>query len=608
MTEERNELLKEKLKLFFETRIEKLTNKLTSDINLIDELKYNIYDNIIIPYREIKEEEEKEKEKEKEKELEKEKEKEKKKETKKVEEPKEPKANFTKIQKKDNTNLTKTPMRSNRKRELDFKGKTEAQPKKSRVFSGKSNKNPELNQTFQKDRNNTKSNVTLTETNKKTLDRVRSSRTPLNKKERGKEKEKEEKKEEKKENKSKKYSGLSHTAYKPSATKKFTSQKRPNEKKGKHDKQENKKKEIKKQIKKVNIKSQENKEKTEDKEEKKVTIKFKGINPIPEELKNKNALYNIYLIIKGNYLSNKENYKLVLSHPLIYKSFGNDVKFLLKDTKKELQSKISELENFLNKYDDLPNIVSETFQPSKPAMKFIMFVKKEEIENLIKKGNIIKEFADIIKIILYLLEIEFDEKLTNDELLQFFNSEVLDKNQNQNLMKSVSEFLEKNKCLNITKEKVDKIEDIIKSDDVILSITEMTKRNRYMSYCTALIKEFYEFITKKTSDGIPHYELKNKAKILKEYKYKLATIENNGIPPKIEEENKSEEKIEEKKEIIENNEKKEDTNNEIKDNLEENREKDKEIEQNKVETQGEQNPPLENQKVEEQNVKNENNE
>ena len=250
MTEERNELLKEKLKLFFETRIEKLTNKLTSDINLIDELKYNIYDNIIIPYREIKEEEEKEKEKE----LEKEKEKEKKKETKKVEEPKEPKATFTKISKNDNSNLAKTPMRSNRKRELDFKGKTEAQPKKSRVFSGKSNKNPELNQTFQKDRNNRKSNVTLTETNKKTIDRVRSSRTPLkplNKKERGKEKEKEEKKEEKKENKTKKYSGLSHTAYKPSATKKFTSQKRPNEKKPKHDKQENKKKKSKNKLKRL---------------------------------------------------------------------------------------------------------------------------------------------------------------------------------------------------------------------------------------------------------------------------------------------------------------------------------------------------------------------
>ena len=594
MTEEKNELLKEKLKLFFEERIEKLTNKFTNDINLIEELKYNIYENIIIPYREIKEKKE---ENEKSKESEKEKEKEKEKETKKVEEQKEPKANHARSIKTENINLTKTPMKSNRKKELDFKGKTEAAPKKSRVFSGKASRNSELNQTFQNDRVKKKSNVALTEANKKTIERTRSSRTPFNKKEKAKDKE--EKKE--KESKPKKSTDLSRTAYKPSGTKRFTNQKKTIEKKGKPEKQENKKKEIKKQIKKVSIKNHDKKEKTEDKVEKKFVVNFKGINPIPEELKNKNALYNIYLIIKGNYLSNKENYKLVLSHPLIYKSFGNDAKFLLNDTKKDLQSKIFELENFLNKYDDLPNIISQEFQPSKSAMKSLMFVKKEELENLIKKGNVIKEFCDIIKILLYLLDIKFDENLSGEELLQFFISEVLDKNNNQNLLKLVSDFLAKNKSLNLTKEKVDKIEDIIKSDEAILSISDMTKKNRNMSYCTLLIKEFHEFITLKTSDDIPYYELKNKDTILKEYKYKLATIENNGIPPK-----KEEEKKEEGEEINADNEKKEEANNENKDNLQEN--KDKEIEQNKVETQDNQTSQLGNQKVEEQNVKNENNE
>ena len=154
MTEEKNELLKEKLKLFFEERIEKLTNKFTNDINLIEDLKYNIYENIIIPYREIKEKKE---ENEKSKESEKEKEKEK--ETKKVEEQKEPKANHARSIKTENINLTKTPMKSNRKKELDFKGKTEAAPKKSRVFSGRASRNSELNQTFQNDRVKKKSNV-----------------------------------------------------------------------------------------------------------------------------------------------------------------------------------------------------------------------------------------------------------------------------------------------------------------------------------------------------------------------------------------------------------------------------------------------------------------
>ena len=138
----------------------------------------------------------------------------------------------------------------------------------------------------------------------------------------------------------------------------------------------------------VDIKRNNKKEKTEDKVKKKFVVNYKGINPIPEELKNKNALYNIYLIIKGNYLSYKENYKLVLSHPLLYKSFNNDAKFLLNHYTKDLKSKISELENFFNKYYDnyeLHYIFSEEFQPSKSAMASLLFVRKEDIENLIKK-------------------------------------------------------------------------------------------------------------------------------------------------------------------------------------------------------------------------------
>ena len=156
----------------------------------------------------------------KEKEKEKEKKKEEKKEEKKVEVKKDLKTSITtNTTKNENQNLTKTPMKSNRKKELDFKGKTEVLPKKSRVFSGKSSHKPELNTTFQKEKHQKNNTVALTETNKKTNDRVRSSKTPLNKKEH--------EKEEKKENKPKKTKGISATAYKPSATKRFTSQKMP---------------------------------------------------------------------------------------------------------------------------------------------------------------------------------------------------------------------------------------------------------------------------------------------------------------------------------------------------------------------------------------------
>ena len=616
MTEEQKNLLKEKLKLFFDNKLETLTNKFEGDINLIEQLKINVYDNIIIPYREINKLLDKEKEVTKEKEKEKEKKKEEKKEENKVEVKKDLKTsiNTTKTTKNENQNLTKTPMKSNRKKELDFKGKTEALPKKSRVFSGKSSHKPELNTTFQKEKHQKNNTVALTETNKKTNDRVRSSKTTLNKKEH--------EKEEKKENKPKKSKGISATAYKPNATKRFTSQKMPIEKKNK-EKNDKKKKEIKKDIKKVNIKNKDKKEKeekkTEEKIENKIVLKYKGINQIPEDLKNKNPLYNIYLMLKGNYLNNKENCKLILSHPLLYKSFGSDIKFLLNDKKKELQSKITELESFLKKYDDLPNIVSSTYQPSKSAYKSLMFVTKEQIENLIKKGNVTKEFADVFKIILYILDVKYDENLEGEELLQFFISEILVKNNKKNLMLVISEFFAKNEDIHLTKEKIEKVENIIKSDNMPLSIQEMTKKNRLISYCIFLIKEYHEFIIQKTSDGIPHYELKAKDKNLKEYKYKLATIENNGIPPKIEEVKKNENKEvkEEKKEEIKKEENEGDNAQKIEkddkkeedNNNNENKEVTQEIpnkenEETQVEN-NQDNPQVEIQKAEEQNIKSE---
>ena len=45
------------------------------------------------------------------------------------------------------------------------------------------------------------------------------------------------------------------------------------------------------------------------KEEKKIVLKDKSLNKIPDDLKNNNTLFSIYLVIKSNYLGNKEKYK-----------------------------------------------------------------------------------------------------------------------------------------------------------------------------------------------------------------------------------------------------------------------------------------------------------
>ena len=246
----------------------------------------------------------------------------------------------------------------------------------------------------------------------------------------------------------------------------------------------------------------------------------------------------------------------------------------------ELKEKISILESFLKKYDDLPNIVSTVFQLSPLSLKSLMFLNKEEMEKLVNKGNLSEEFFNMFKIILYILDIEFDPNLQNEDLLKFFISELFVKYDKRNLMAVATDYFSKNKELNLTKEKIDKIENLIKGNEGIFSITEIAKKNRILSYFSIFIKEYHDFINKKTSDGIPYYELKNKNKLYNDYKYKLATIENNGTPPKKEEE-KVELPKEEKKDIneekVEIKEEKVEIKDEIKIDNKENNQKDEEI-------------------------------
>ena len=611
MNEEQKELLKEKLQKFFNEKLDSLTNKFENDINSIEKFKYEIFDTVIIPYRKI---EETLKEKDKNEETEK------KKEDKKIEEKKEPKESLSKSmaikkeKEKENNHITSTPKKQNKKKEIDFKGKTEVIPKKSRVFSGKAHK-PELNvSTTIQEKPKKKPIITLTETNKK-KEHERSSKTPLNKKDKIKDKEKEEKKDIK-ENKNKKTKAISATAYKPSATKRFTAQKKPIDKKTKPEKKKNEKK---KDIKKHDIKTKDNKEKDnkekaeelEKKIEKIIVLKDKSINKIPDSLKNNKKLFNFYLLIKGNYLSKRENYNLILSAPEIYKGFNNKITFLLDDAKKEIKSKISELDNFLNRYGDLPNILSKEFKPSQSALKSLLFVTKEELNNLIKKGDIPKEFIKIFTIISYMLDIKFDENLSDEELMKFFISELIIKNNAKNIQPIITDFISKNKDMKLTKEKVEKIENIINTNSSILSITDMVKINRLLSYCSLLIKDYHDYIILKTSsDQIPYYELRNKYKELQELKLKLATIENNGIPPKLEQEKKEEIKDESAEQIKE--EKKEEVKEEVNEIKEENKEdiKEEKKEDNtqkndiKLEENNKNKEEMEEKKIEELKVEN----
>ena len=540
MEEEQKELLKEKLKNLFDEKLNLLTNKFEADINTIETMKYSYFDNIVIPFREIGEKEKNEEAKEKEKEDKKESKKENK-EKKDKEEKKEKSEEgktFKKIKPlslKENSNLTKTPLKSNRKRDLGFKEKTEVPSKRTtKIFEGKKNPKPEnkeQNKTLPTERLK-KKNVTTLDVTKKGSASVRPSKTPINKRGRKNDDEKEAPKP--KTNRA--------TAVKTVGTKKFTGKGKIGDKKGKKEKKKVEKKEKEKEeIKEDLVKEEE--------EKKEIILKDKIIIKIPEELKTNNSLISIYFAIKENYLTNKEKYKIITNNPTIYKSFGNDIKFLLNDKKKDIQTKINELETFLNKYGDLETYITKEFQPSKTAQNSLIFVKKEEIEKIIKSGNIPTEIIDIFKILFLIFDISFDENLEKENLLNYFISEVMDKNNVKDLKTIASNYINNHKDLNITKEKYDKINEIVSSDEKVLSSVDIAKICRNISYCTLLIRECNEFMNSKTLDEVPYYELKSKNKELQELKNKLAVLENNGIPPKKEEiqkenENENNDKVE----------------------------------------------------------------
>ena len=139
--------------------------------------------------------------------------------------------------------------------------------------------------------------------------------------------------------------------------------------------------------------------------------------------------------------------------------------------------------------------------------------------------------------------------MEKENLLNYFITEVMDKNNVKDLKSIASNYINNHKDLNITKEKYDKINEIVSSDEKVLSSVDIAKICRNISYCTLLIRECNEFMNSKTLDEVPYYELKSKNKELQELKNKLAVLENNGKPPKKEEiqkenENENNDKVE----------------------------------------------------------------
>ena len=487
--------LKEKLLEYFDKKLTELTSKFTSDIEKIESYKNDYFDTVIKVYREIQEEQKQLEEHEKEKEKEKEK---------KVEEPKHEKINKKKIN-NNNRERPKTPIGTNKRI------KSDKEKEKHDTTDIHNNIKDKKKLTINTGATNPKSGKgrVVTEVGKRPI------------------------------------TGKSDAKSRPNLGKKVNSKKT--------DKKAKSKKEVKKEEPKEEVKE----EPPKVEEKKPVIIKPKYIINIPEEIKDKFNLCSIYFILKKNYLNKKQILYIATSNPLLYKTFGNNMKFLLDEKKNDIEKKAKDIESFLNNYGDLNTYLNKEFSMSKKAMSSLSMFKKKEEEEILKNAELPNEVGNILKCLYYLLDEKFDENLNSKQLFENMVTNILEKNEDKTFKGLLVNYFSKNKFLNLTKEKQENINKIINENNNILNMIIMTKTCRPISLFCFLLKEIYDYINLKTSDNHYYYELREKNAQLQKHLDFIYLYDNNGKarnPPKVEEKPKEEnvEKNEEQKEETQN--------------------------------------------------------
>ena len=260
------------------------------------------------------------------------------------------------------------------------------------------------------------------------------------------------------------------------------------------------------------------------------------------------------------------------------------MKYLLDEKKNDIDKKAKEIQSFLNNYGDLNTYLTKEFSLSKRAMGSLLMFKKKEEDEILKNQKLPSEVGLILKFICYLLDEKFDENM---------NEKDLDKNDDKTFKGLLVNYFNKNKFLNLTQEKVDNMNKLVNENNKILVMTEISKSCRPFGYFCFSLKEIFDYMNLKTSDGHHYYELREKNKQLQNYLDFIYMYENNGKQRTPKEEKKEETNAEKTKE--ENVEKSEEQNTE-------NTEKPKEenLEQNEEHKN-------EEMKVEEESVKKEEN-
>jgi len=474
----KEEELKQKLQEYFEKRLTDLTSKFKADIDTIETIKYDYVDNVIKKFQEIEDEHKKMEEEEKERQ---EKEKQDKEKEKKAKEAKPEKIVKKKI---DPKNRPKTPMAVSKNR--------------TKIKDAKSQDISEIHKEKRDAKVKTSTRAPVV------------GKTPIPKKT---------------DNMKRPVTGKVDSKTRTGNKKGVGTTKKVDPKKGKKDvKKTNKDK-------KEEEKKEEPVEQPKEEEKKPVIITPKYIYTVSEDMKKSNGLSSIYFVLKGKYIDDKKKFlNLSTFSPILYKSFGSSMKFLLDDKKKEVQNKANEIENFLNNYGDLNTYLTKEFSLSKKAMNSIQFFKQKEEEEILKMAEIPKEVGMLLKCIYLIVDENYEETMNNKELFENMLKNILTKNDDKTFKSLLVNYFNKNKYLNLTKEKYDKINNLINQNNTILNMIAITKMCRPISLFCFMIKEVYDYINLKTLDGQFYFDLRQKNEDLQKYKDFLYFIENNGKP------------------------------------------------------------------------------
>ena len=219
------------------------------------------------------------------------------------------------------------------------------------------------------------------------------------------------------------------------------------------------------------------------------------IYQIPNSFLNSKILSCLYICIKNNFLTEKEKVKVILSNKILYLHEKNNLEKIKEVYEKE-KEKIKEKEKEkidLNKKNEI-----SIFIPSKTALNCLIYITKEEMSNL--KNNTSVEIGLIFKLIYIIIDENYNENTTTSKLIENFIKVILLKYKVKDLKNLLIHYCNKNTNLNLNQTKIDKIKDILNKNPKLISNNDIKKINRPLSYITYLLKEIHDYINNKNDN------------------------------------------------------------------------------------------------------------